>query len=79
MEITYVGLIGCPWGQKMKPTISLDKEKIKLKGEGRRIIIPLDRKQGKPWLEPCDEDGDIRTLYQLIQGKGDNVKPKNKG
>jgi hypothetical protein len=32
----------------MKENISLEKEKIKLKGNGRKIIIPLDPNEGKP-------------------------------
>jgi len=48
---TYVTLVGWPWGQKMKENISLEKYRIKLKGDGRKIIIPLDLKEGKPWIE----------------------------
>ena len=31
---SFPALVGCPWGRKMKASISLDKERIKLKGNG---------------------------------------------
>jgi hypothetical protein len=40
----------------MKANISLERDRIKLKGSGRKIIIPLDPKEGKPWVETWDED-----------------------
>ena len=30
----FPALVGLPWGRKMKASISLDKERIKLKGNG---------------------------------------------
>ena len=48
---TYVDLVSWPWGRRMKTTISLERDRIKLKGSGRKIIIPLDPKEGKPWME----------------------------
>ena len=32
-------LVGPPWGQKMKAYISLDKERIKLKGNGQKLLF----------------------------------------
>ena len=34
-------LVGRPWGIKMKALISLDKERIKLKGNGQKVIVPI--------------------------------------
>ena len=48
---TYATLVGHPWGRQMKANISLEKDGIKLKGSGRKIIIPLDPNEGKPWSE----------------------------
>jgi hypothetical protein len=31
----------------MKVTISLERDRIKLKGNGKKIIIPLDPREGK--------------------------------
>jgi hypothetical protein len=47
--MVYEDLVGRPWGRKMKETISIEKDRIKLKGNGRRIIIPLYLEEGKPW------------------------------
>ena len=56
----YPTLVDQPWGWKMKVTISLEKDIINLKRQGKRIIIPLNSKDGKPWSEPCDEEVDIK-------------------
>ena len=34
-------LVGRPWGIKMKASISLDKERIKLKWNGQKVIVPI--------------------------------------
>jgi hypothetical protein len=52
---TYPALVERPWGRNMKDTISLERDRIKLKGSSRKNIIPLDPKKGKPWLETWDE------------------------
>ena len=49
----------------MKASISLDKERIKLKGNGQKVIVPIHPSQGEPWIEPIDEEVDIRQLYQI--------------
>lgn len=55
---TYPTLVGRPWGRKMKASISLEKGRIKIKGKGRRMIIPLDPVKGKYWEEVDDDDVD---------------------
>src|SRR5882762_2121840 len=62
---SFPTLVGRPWGRKMKASISLDKERIELKGNGKKIIVPIHPSQGKPWIEPIDEDADIQTLCQI--------------
>ena len=52
-------LVGRTWGRKMKASISLDKETIKLKGNGQKFIVPIHPSQGEPWKEPIDEEVDI--------------------
>ena len=52
-------LVGRPWGRKMKASISLDKERIKLKGNGQKVIVPIHPSQGEPWTKPIDEEVDI--------------------
>ena len=56
-------LVGRPWGRKMKASISLDKERIKLKANGQKVIVPIHPSQGEPWTEPIDEEVKIRQLY----------------
>jgi hypothetical protein len=51
----YPALVRRPWGQNMKATISLERDIIKLKGSNKKIIIPLDPKEGKPWVKTWDE------------------------
>ena len=63
----------------MKANISLDKDKIKLKGQGKKIIIPLDRKEATPWVEPDDSEDNIRQLYKIIQSNLDSIEPNDQG
>ena len=63
---TYPALVGQPWGRRMKASISLEKGRIKIKGKGKRVIIPLDPAKGKAWEEVDDTNIDARRLYQVI-------------
>ena len=58
----------------MKPWIYLDKERIKLNGNGKKVIVPIHPSQGEPWIEPIDEEVGIRKLYQ-IQNNEDYTEP----
>ena len=49
----------------MKASISLDKERIKLKGNGQKVIAPIHPSQGEPCVEPINEEVDIRQLDQI--------------
>ena len=60
---SFPALVGRPWGRKMKASISLDKERIKLKGNGKNVIVPIHPSQGEPWTEPIDEEVDVQQLY----------------
>ena len=61
----------------MKANISLEKDRIKLKGQGKKVIIPLDPKEGSPWEEPDDSDSKVRQLYKIIQSNLDSVEPND--
>jgi hypothetical protein len=63
----------------MKAMISLERDWIKLKGSRRKIIIPLDPKEGKPWVETWDEAQEARRLYQVMHEQKDNVEPNIEG
>ena len=41
-------LVGRTWGRKIKASISLDKERIKIKGNGQKFIVPIHPSQGEP-------------------------------
>ena len=71
---SFPALVDRPWGRKMKASISLDKERIKLKRNRQKIIVPIHPSQGEPWIEPIDEEVDIRQLYQ-IQNNEDYIEP----
>ena len=58
----------------MKASISLDKERIKLKGNVKKVIVPIHPSQGEPWTEPIDEEVEIWQLYQ-IQNNEDYNEP----
>ena len=57
---SFPTLVGQPRGRKMKAPIYLDRERIKLKGNGQKVIVPIHLSQGEPWIEPIDEEIDIR-------------------
>lgn len=63
----------------MKENISLKKDRIKLKGQGKKIIIPLDPKEGTPWEEPDDTEEKAIKLYKVIQSNFDPVEPNDQG
>ena len=42
---SFPALVGRPCGRKMKALISLDKERIKLKGNGKNSIVPIHPSQ----------------------------------
>lgn len=46
---SYLALVSQRWERKMKANISLEKDRIKFKGQGKKVIIPLDTKERKPW------------------------------
>ena len=75
---SFLTLVGRPWGRKMKASISLDKERIKLKGNGKNVTIPIHPSQGEPQTEPIDQDVNVRQLYQ-IQNNEDYTDPKEYG
>ena len=58
-SISFPTLVAQPWGRKMKASISLDKERIKLKGNGQKFIVPIHPSQGEPWTKPMDEEVNI--------------------
>ena len=62
----YPALVDKNWVRSIKATISLERYRIKLKGSRRKIIIPLDPKEGKPWVETWDEAHEARRLYQVM-------------
>ena len=76
---SYLALVSRPWGCKMRANISLDKDRLKIKGKGKKVIIPLDPNQGWPWEETNDDDAEIRRLYQVIHHNEDTVEPNEKG
>lgn len=76
---TYPTLVDRPSGRKLKASISLEKGRIKIKGKGKRVIIPLDPVKGRPWEEPDDDDVDAWRLYQVIQSNEDTIEPNVNG
>jgi hypothetical protein len=75
----YPTLIDRPWGRQMKAIISFERDRIKIKGSGRKINIPLDPKEGKLWMESWDEDQEAQCLYQIINEHRDYVEPNAQG
>ena len=76
---SYLALVGQLWARKMKANISLEKYRIKLKGQGKKVIIPLYPEEGEPWEEPYDLEAKVRKLYQVIESNLDMVEPNNQG
>lgn len=46
----------------MKATISLEKYIIKLKGNNKEIFIPLDPREGNPWVEASYKEDEKRKF-----------------
>ena len=63
----------------MKANISLEKDRIKLKGQGKKVIIPLHPKEGAPWEELDEFKAKLRQLYKIIQRNLDTIKPNDQG
>ena len=76
---SYLALVGQSWARKMKANISLEKDIIKLKGQGKKIIIPLDPKEGSPWEELDNSKDKVRQLYKIIQRNLESIKPNDQG
>ena len=76
---SYPALVSRSWERKMKANISLEKDRIKLKGQGKKIIIPLDPKEGTPWEELDDIEEKVKQLYKVIQSDYDLVEPNDQG
>ena len=62
----------------MRANILFEKDRLKIKGKGKNIIIMLDPKDGQPWEEPNDDDVDIYQLHQVIQHNEDTMEPNSK-
>ena len=75
---SFSALVGRPWGINMKASISLDKERIKIKGNGQKFIVPIHPSQGEPWTKPMDEEFNVRQLYQ-IHNNTDYTEPNIHG
>ena len=75
--MSYPTLVDQPWARKMKANISLKLDKIKLKGQGKKVIIPLDPKEGALWEEPNDSKEKGRKLYKVIQSNLGTVEPND--
>ena len=56
---SFPTLVYRPWGRKMKASISLNKERIKLKGNRKKVIVPIHPSQGEPWTKAIDEEVDV--------------------
>ena len=63
----------------MKANISLEKDRIKLKGQGKKVIIPLDPKEGATWEELDNSETKVRKLSKVIQTNLDMFKPNYQG
>jgi len=61
----------------MKVNISLEKYRIKLKGNNKKIIIPLDPCEGKPLVDSTNEEAKIKKLYQVLHDEHNNVEPNS--
>ena len=76
---SYPALVGRALARKMKANISLKKDRIKLNGQGKKVVIPLDPKEGAPWEEPDDLEEKVRKLYKIILSNLNSVEPNDQG
>ena len=61
-------------GKKNESIDILRQGKNKTKREWTKSLVPIHPSQGEPWIEPIDEEVDIRQLYQ-IQNNEDYTEP----
>ena len=61
----------------MKANISLEKDRIKLKGQVKKAIIPLDPKEGASWEEPDDSKEKVRQLYKATWIQSNLIAKEN--
>ena len=61
---SFPALGGRLWDRKMKASISLDKEN-QIKRKWKKVIVHIHPSQGEPWIEPIEEEVDIRQLYHI--------------
>ena len=74
--VTYfLDLVCLPRGQKLKAYTSLGKDRIKLEGNSKKVIVPIHPSRENPWEEPYDQEGDIRILYHIIGNNKDTLEP----
>ena len=59
----------------MKDFISLDKDRLKIKGKDKDVIIPLKLRDGQPLEEPNDDGTNVWYIYQIMQNNEDTIKP----
>ena len=62
---SFPELVGRPWRRKTKASISSEKERIQIKGNGQKFIVPIHPSQGEPWIEPIDDEVNIRPTIIL--------------
>lgn len=63
----------------MTTNISLDKQRINLKGKGKRTVVPLGPSGGKQWDEPDDEDVYVCRIYKIMSNNEGIIEPNNNG
>lgn len=74
---SYPSLVNQPWGRNMNANISLEKERIQIKGKCKRVIIPHDPTEERPWDETNDDDAYVKKLYQIMQKNEGTIKPNS--
>ena len=63
----------------MKACISMEKDRIKLKGVGKKVIVPIYPSQEKLWEEPNENEGYIRRVYQIMENNEGSIEPNEYG
>ena len=78
----YPALLGIDWAFENQAIINLKKKTMSFKGNGIRVIGPLDPALGLRYTELItteEEACNIDIVYQLIAAQGDYVNPTDDG
>jgi hypothetical protein len=72
----YPALLGIDWAFKILTVVELNKRIMKLKGNGLKVISPLDLDEGRRCTKPIREEDhayELENIYKLTERQHDYI------